>query len=58
MLPPLYARLVLLGYEESGKSCFVLGKSFQHIPPTEGADQLEINITTAFNWEVMDRKKI
>ena len=60
MLPPSDARLVLLGYEGSGKSCLadtLVGKSFQDTTPAEGADQLEISITTAANWELMDKSK-
>ena len=60
MLPPSDARLVLLGYEGSGKSCLadtLVGKSFQDTAPTEGADQLEISITTAANWELMDESE-
>ena len=58
MLPSSDARLVLLGYEGSGKTCLadtLVGKSFQDTPPTEGADQLEISITMAANWEVMNK---
>ena len=58
MLPSSDARLVLLGYEGSGKSCLgdtLVGKSFQEdTAPTEGADQFEIGVTTAANWELMD----
>ena len=60
MLPPSDARLVLLGYEGSGKSCLadtLVGKCFQDTTPTEGADQLEISITTAANWELMDKSE-
>ena len=61
MLPSSDARLVLLGYEGSGKTCLadtLVGKSFQEdTPPTEGADQLEITITTAANWELMDKSE-
>ena len=60
VLPSSDARLVLLGYEGSGKTCLadtLVGKSFQDTPPTEGADELEISITTAANWEVMDKAK-
>jgi len=58
MLPSSDARLVLLGYEGSGKTCLadtLVGKSFQEdTTPTEGADQFEIGVTTAANWELMD----
>jgi len=58
MLPSSDARLVLLGYEGSGKTCLadtLVGKSFQKdTTPTEGADQFEIGVTTAANWELMD----
>jgi len=58
MLPSSDARLVLLGYEGSGKTCLadtLVGKSFQEdTAPTEGADQFEIGVITAANWELMD----
>jgi len=58
MLPSSDARLVLLGYEGSGKTCLadtLVGKTFQEdTAPTEGADQFEIAITAAANWELMD----
>jgi len=58
VLPSSDARLVLLGYEGSGKTCLadtLVGKSFQEdTAPTEGADRFEIGVTTAANWELMD----
>jgi len=58
MLPSSDARLVLLGYEGSGKTCLadtLVGKSFKEdTAPTEGADQFELGVTTAANWEMMD----
>ncbi|XP_065907302.1 uncharacterized protein [Dysidea avara] len=59
-LPIVDPRVVLLGCEGSGKTSLIdtfVGKSFQDTPATEGADQMEISVTTAANWELMDEKQ-
>ncbi|XP_065919658.1 uncharacterized protein [Dysidea avara] len=58
MLPSSDARVVLLGHEGSGKTCLsdtLVGKHFKEdTTPTQGADQFEISVTTAANWELMN----
>jgi len=59
-LQPLDPHVVLLGCEGSGKTSLIdtfIGKSFQHTPATEGADQMEISVTTAANWELMNENQ-
>ena len=59
-LPIVDPRVVLLGCEGSGKTSLVdtlLGNSFRNTSPTEGVDQMEINITTAANWKLMSKKE-
>ena len=59
-LPTVDPRVVLLGCEGSGKTSLIdtfIGKSFQHTPATEGADQMEISVTTAANWELMNENQ-
>ena len=59
-LPIVDPCVVLLGCEGSGKTSLIdtfVGNSFQHTPATEGADQMEISVTTAANWELMDEEQ-
>ena len=52
--------VVLLGCEGSGKTSLIdtfVGKSFRSTSPTEGADQMEISITTAADWKIMNEKE-
>ena len=59
-LPIVDPRVVLLGCEGSGKTSLIdtfVGNSFQNTPATEGADQMEISVTTAANWELMNEKQ-
>jgi len=59
-LPIVDPRVVLLGCEGSGKTSLIdtfVGKRFQDTPATEGADQMEITVTTAANWELIDEKQ-
>jgi len=59
-LPIVDPRVVLLGCEGSGKTSLIntfVGNSFQDTPATKGADQMEISITTAANWEYMDENQ-
>ena len=59
-LPIVDPRVVLLGCEGSGKTCLIdtlVGNSFHNTSPTEGADQMEISVTTAADWKIMDEKE-
>jgi len=59
-LPIVDPRVVLLGCEGSGKTSLIdtfVGNSFQDTPATEGADQMEISVTTTANWELMSEKQ-
>jgi len=59
-LPIVDPRVVLLGCEGSGKTSLIdtfIGKSFQDTPAIEGADQMEINVKTAANWELMSEEQ-
>ena len=59
-LPIVDPRVVLLGCEGSGKTCLVdtlVGNSFRNTSPTEGADQMEISVTTAADWKIMNEKE-
>ena len=59
-LPIIDPRVVLLGCEGSGKTSLIdtfVGNSFQNTPPTEGAEQMKISITTAANWKLMSEKE-
>ena len=59
-LPIVDPRVVLLGCEGSGKTSLIdtfVGNSFRNTSPTEGADQMEISITTAANWKLMSEKE-
>ena len=59
-LPIIDPRVVLLGCEGSGKTSLIdtlVGNSFQNTPPTEGADQMKISITTAANWKLMSENE-
>jgi len=57
-LPIVDPRVVLFRCEASGKIFLIgdtfVGNSFQNTPLTEGADQMEISVTTAANWECMN----
>ena len=60
LLPPLDAQVVLVGCEGAGKTCLTdtfLGKEFQNTPPTEGADQFEINIKATSDWKLMNEEE-
>ena len=57
-LPIVDPRVVLLGCEGSGKTSLIdtfLGNSFGNTCPTEGADQMEISVTTAADWKIMNK---
>ena len=59
-LPIVDPRVVLLGCEGSGKTCLIdtlVGNSFCNTSPTEGADQMEISVTTAADWKIMNEKE-
>ena len=59
-LPIVDPRVVLLGCEGSGKTSLIdtfVGNSFRNTSPTEGADQMEISITTAANWRLMTEQE-
>ena len=59
-LPIVDPRVVLLGCEGSGKTSLIdtfVGKSFRSISPTEGADQMEISVTTAADWKILNEKE-
>ena len=59
-LPIVDPRVVLLGCEGSGKTSLVdtfVGNSFRDTSPTEGADQMKINVTTAANWKLMSENE-
>jgi len=59
-LPIVDPRVVLLGCEGSGKTSLIdtfVGNSFQNTPATEGADQMEISVTTLANWELTNEKQ-
>ena len=59
-LPIVDPRVVLLGCEGSGKTSLIdtfVGNSFRNTSPTEGADQLEISVTTAADWKIMNEKE-
>ena len=56
-LPIVDPRVVLLGCEGSGKTSLIdtfVGKSFRSTSPTEGADQMEISVTTAADWKILN----
>ena len=59
-LPIVDPRVVLLGCEGSGKTSLIdtfVGNSFRNTSPTEGADQLEISVTTAADWKIMNEEE-
>ena len=59
-LPIVDPRVVLLGCEGSGKTSLIdtfVGNSFRNNSPTEGADQLEISVTTAADWKIMNEEE-
>ena len=59
-LPIVDPRVVLLGCEGSGKTSLIdtfVGNSFRNTSPTEGADQMEVSITTAANWKLMTKQE-
>ena len=59
-LPIVDPRVVLLGCEGSGKTSLIdtlVGNSFRNTSPTEGADQMEISITTAADWKIMNEEE-
>ena len=59
-LPIVDPRVVLLGCEGSGKTSLIdtlVGNSFRNTSPTEGADQMEISVTTAADWKVMNEEE-
>ena len=59
-LPIVDPRVVLLGCEGSGKTSLIdtfVGNSFRNTSPTEGADQLEISVTTAADWKIMNEEQ-
>ena len=59
-LPIVDPRVVLLGCEGSGKTSLIdtlVGNSFRNTSPTEGADQMEISVTTAADWKIMNKKE-
>jgi len=59
-LPIVDPRVMLLGCEGSGKTSLIdtfVGNSFCNTLPTEGADQMEIIVTTAANWKIMNEKE-
>ena len=59
-LPIVDPRVVLLGCEGSGKTSLIdtfVGNSFHNTSPTEGADQMEISVTTAADWKVMNEEE-
>ena len=59
-LPIVDPRVVLLGCEGSGKTSLIdtfVGNSFRNTSPTEGADQMEISVTTATDWKVMNEEE-
>ena len=51
---------MVLGCEGSGKTSLVhtlVGNSFQSAQPTEAADQMEISVTTAADWKIINGKE-
>ena len=59
-LPIIDPRVVLLGCEGSGKTSLIdtlVGNSFRNTSPTEGADQMEISVTTAADWKIMNENE-
>ena len=59
-LPIVDPRVVLLGCEGSGKTSLIdtlVGNSFCNTSPTEGVDQMEISVTTAADWKIMNKNK-
>ena len=59
-LPIVDPRVVLLGCEGSGKTSLVhtlVGNSFQSAPLTKAADQMEVNVTTAADWKIINEKE-
>ena len=59
-LPIVDPRVVLLGCEGSGKTSLIdtlVGNSFRITSPTEGADQMEISVTTAADWNIMSEEE-
>ena len=59
-LPIVDPRVVLLGCEGSGKTSLIdtfVGKSFRNTSPTEGANQMEISVTTAADWKIMNEEE-
>ena len=59
-LPIVDPRVVLLGCEGSGKTSLIdtlVGNSFRNTSPTEGADQMEISVTTAADWKPMNEEE-
>ena len=59
-LPIVDPRVVLLGCEGSGKTSLIdtfVGNSFRNTSPTEGAEQMEISITTAADWKIMSEEE-
>ena len=61
-LPIVDPRVVLLGCEGSRKTSLIdtfvgNSNSFHNTSPTEGADQMEISVTTAADWKVMNEEE-
>ena len=59
-LPIVDPRVVLLGCEGSGKTSLIdtlVGNSFRNTSPTEGADQMEISVTTTADWKIMNENE-
>ena len=59
-LPIVDPRVVLLGCEGSGKTSLIdtlVGNNFRNTSPTEGADQMEISVTTTADWNIMSEEE-
>ena len=59
-LPIVDPRVVLLGCEGSGKTSLIdtlVGNSFRNTASLEGANQMEISVTTAADWKIIDENE-